>query len=69
MLRFAIPNKGALSEGAVKLLREAGYKCKRSGRELMMFDATNEIEFVFLRPRDIAEYVGNGMIDLGITEV
>ena len=67
MLKIALPNKGALSEGAVKLLKEAGYKCKRSGRELMLFDTKNDIEFVFLRPRDIAVYVGNGVIDLGIT--
>jgi len=67
MLKIAIPNKGALSEGAVKLLKEAGYKCKRSGRELMVTDVKNEIEFVFLRPRDIAVYVGNGLLDLGIT--
>ena len=67
MLQFAIPNKGALSEGAVQLLKAAGYKCSRSGRELIVSDAENNIDFVFLRPRDIATYVGRGIIDLGIT--
>lgn len=67
MLQIAIPNKGALSEDAVKLLKEAGYKCTRYSRELVVTDAKNEIDFVFLRPRDIALYVGNGIIDLGIT--
>ena len=66
-LKLAIPNKGALSEGAVKLLGEAGYRCVRSGRELIVADCANDIDFVFLRPRDIALYVGRGIIDLGIT--
>ena len=66
-LKLAIPNKGALSEGAVKLLGEAGYRCSRSGRELIVADDANGIDFVFLRPRDIALYVGRGIIDLGIT--
>ncbi len=67
MLKIAIPNKGALSEGAVSLMREAGYRCKRSGRELSVLDRENEVEFIYLRPRDIAIYVGNGTLDLGIT--
>ena len=66
-LKLAIPNKGALSEGAAKLLGEAGYRCGRSGRELIVEDCANGIDFVFLRPRDIALYVGRGIIDLGIT--
>ncbi len=67
MLRIAIPNKGALSETSVKLLKEAGYKVKRQSRELIVYDKKNDIEFVFLRPRDIAVYVANGVLDLGIT--
>lgn len=67
MLKLAIPNKGALSEDAVRLLGEAGYKCSRSGRELVVSDRVNDIDFVFLRPRDIALYVGDGVLDLGIT--
>lgn len=67
MLKIAIPNKGSLSEGAVELLKEAGYKCKRSSRELVLIDKDNELEFIFLRPRDIAVYVASGILDLGIT--
>lgn len=67
MLKIAIPNKGSLSEEAVTLIREAGYNCKRYSRELMVSDNENNVEFVFLRPRDIAIYVSNGIIDLGIT--
>ena len=56
MLQMAVPNKGALSESAVSLLKEAGYRCSRYGRELIVSDHENEIDFVFLRPRDIALY-------------
>lgn len=67
MLQIAIPNKGSLSDDSVKLFREAGYHCRRYGRELMVRDAQNQIDFVFLRPRDIAVYVENGVLDMGIT--
>lgn len=67
MIQIAIPNKGALSEAAVSLVKEAGYKCKRGGRELVIRDEKNGMEFFFLRPRDIAIYVANGVLDLGIT--
>ncbi len=67
MMKFAIPNKGTLSDDAVLLLKEAGYKCMRYGRELIIADRANGIEFVFLRPRDIATYVGRGIVPVGIT--
>lgn len=67
MFKIAIPNKGALSEGAVKILQDAGYRCKRHSRELVVRDAEHEVEFIFLRPRDIAVYVGSGLIHGGIT--
>lgn len=67
MLQIAIPNKGSLSEEAVRLVREAGYNCRRYSRELVVRDSAHEIEFIFLRPRDIAIYVSNGLLDMGIT--
>lgn len=67
MLKVALPNKGSLSEDSVKLVKSAGYSCRRIGKELMVTDHENEIEFVFLRPRDIAIYVSRGILDLGIT--
>jgi len=67
MVKIAIPNKGSLSEDAIGLISEAGYKCKRYGSELVLLDIKNDVEFYFLRPRDIAIYVGNGFLDLGIT--
>ncbi len=67
MLRIAVPNKGSLSEPAVELLKEAGYKQRRDPRELVLVDSRNDVEFFFLRPRDVAVYVGSGTVHAGIT--
>src|SRR4051795_12223929 len=67
LLRIALPNKGSLSQPAVEMLREAGYRQRTDSRELTLTDAENGVEFFFLRPRDIALYVGEGTLDLGIT--
>ena len=67
MLRVAVPNKGSLSESAAEMLREAGYRQRRDPRELVLADPDNDVEFFFLRPRDIAVYVGSGTLDVGIT--
>jgi ATP phosphoribosyltransferase len=67
MLRIAVPNKGSLSEPAAAMLREAGYHQRRDSRELVLVDPDNDVEFFYLRPRDIAEYVGSGTIDAGVT--
>lgn len=66
-LRVAVPSKGALHDESVALLGECGYACQRRGKELRSVDAANGIEFYFLRPKDIATYVGRGTIDVGIT--
>ncbi len=67
MLRVAVPNKGQLAEPARSMLTEAGYLRSASTRDLMVHDPDNDVEFFFLRPRDIAIYVGEGTLDLGIT--
>src|SRR5690606_23034523 len=67
VLRIAVPNKGSLSEPAIQLLTEAGYKQRRDPRELVLTDARNDVEFFFLRPRDDAVYVGSGTVQAGIT--
>ncbi|MGS2804824.1 ATP phosphoribosyltransferase [Nocardia sp. MW-W600-9] len=67
MLRVAVPNKGSLSESAVSILSEAGYRKRTDSRELTVLDPANQVEFFFLRPKDIAIYVGSGELDLGIT--
>jgi ATP phosphoribosyltransferase len=67
MLRIAVPNKGSLSETAADMLLEAGYTGRRDPRALSALDARNDVEFFYLRPRDIATYVGSGALDVGIT--
>jgi ATP phosphoribosyltransferase len=67
MLRIAVPNKGSLSEPASEMLHECGYRQRRDGRELVLADPENDAEFFFLRPRDVAVYVGAGTLDVGIT--
>ena len=67
MLRVAVPNKGALAATASEMLGEAGYRRRHEQRDLTVLDTVNEVEFFFLRPKDIAIYVGSGDLDLGIT--
>ena len=67
MLRVAVPNKGALSEPAAEILAEAGYRRRSDSKDLTVVDPANGVEFFFLRPKDIAVYVGSGELDFGIT--
>jgi len=67
MLRIAVPNKGSLSSAASEILREAGYAQRSDPKQLSLTDLDNEVEFFYLRPRDIALYVGEGTLDIGIT--
>jgi ATP phosphoribosyltransferase len=67
MLRIAVPNKGSLSDTAIQMLFEAGYVIRRDPKELIVTDPGNNVEFFYLRPRDIATYVGSGALDVGIT--
>lgn len=67
MLRIAVPNKGILADSAYSMLKEAGYATRRDAAELHVVDEPNQIEFFYLRPRDIATYVGEGSLDAGLT--
>ncbi len=67
MLRVAVPNKGTLSDSAAEILAEAGYRRRTDAKDLTVVDPANRVEFFFLRPKDIATYVGSGELDLGIT--
>lgn len=67
MLRVAVPNKGILSDTAILMLKEAGYAVRRDPKDLHVVDEANGIEFFYLRPRDIATYVGHGSLDVGLT--
>jgi ATP phosphoribosyltransferase len=67
MLRIAVPNKGTLALPATQMLQEAGYRQRSDPKDLLCRDEANGVEFFYLRPRDIATYVGSGDLDLGIT--
>jgi ATP phosphoribosyltransferase len=67
MLRVALPNKGTLAEPASTMMREAGYRQRSDSRDLSVYDEENAVEFFYLRPKDIATYVGNGDLNLGVT--
>ena len=67
MLRVAVPNKGSLAEASIAILIEAGYKQRSDSRDLVLVDGENNVEFYYLRPRDIAIYVGSGELEAGIT--
>jgi ATP phosphoribosyltransferase len=67
VLRIAVPNKGSLSDSSAEILREAGYRQRTDSRDLILLDQENGVEFYYLRPRDIAVYVGSGELEAGIT--
>ena len=67
VLKIAVPNKGSLSDLSITALKEAGYRQRSDVRDLVLIDPENSVEFYYLRPRDIAIYVGNGELDAGIT--
>lgn len=67
MLKIAVPNKGSLAESSIAILKEAGYRQRTDSRDLVLTDSANGVEFYYLRPRDIAIYVGSGELEAGIT--
>ncbi len=67
MMKVALPNKGSLADAATEILREAGYRQRTDQRDLSYIDPSNEVEFYYLRPRDIAIYVGSGELNIGVT--
>ena len=67
MLKIAVPNKGSLADASIAILKEAGYRQRVDSRDLVLTDPENSVEFYYLRPRDIALYVGSGELEAGIT--
>ena len=66
-LKIALPNKGSLSDPAIEVFKAAGFRQRQGNKDLIFLDPSNDVEFYYLRPRDIATYVGNGELDLGVT--
>ena len=64
---FAIPKKGRLYERVIKLLFGAGLDHHRPNRLDVAQCTTLPVTLVFLPASDIATYVAEGNVDLGIT--
>ncbi|MEJ2186458.1 MAG: ATP phosphoribosyltransferase [Gemmatimonadota bacterium] len=67
MIRLAIPNKGRLAEGARELLDRAGLEMEFRGERALQASLGTDFLALFVRARDIPEFVADGAADLGIT--
>lgn len=67
MIRVAIPNKGRLADGALDLLERAGLEVGVRGERALQAPLGGEFQAIFVRSRDIPEFVADGAADLGIT--
>jgi ATP phosphoribosyltransferase len=66
-LRLAVPNKGRLEAPAIELLRSAGLEFELSERRLSAGVRNADVELLFVRTEDVAEYVADGLVELGLT--
>ena len=66
-LRLALPNKGRLAEPSIDLLRAAGLEFELSDRRLSASVANADLELLFVRTEDVAEYVADGLVELGLS--
>ena len=68
-LRLAIPNKGRMLEPTIALLRDSGLDFEDGTRALVTRVSTFPLDILSVRTDDIAEFVADGVADLGITGV
>jgi ATP phosphoribosyltransferase len=66
LLRIGLP-KGSLQETTQKLFGLAGYVVRFLGRSYYPSIDDPEIECILIRPQEMARYVGQGVMDCGIT--
>ncbi len=66
-LRLALPNKGRLAESALDLLERAGLEPAMASARVLRADLGDDFTALFVRARDIPEFVADGAADLGIT--
>lgn len=65
--KFAIPKKGRLFEKVNELLKGAGIDYRREPRLDVAYCNGLPITLVFLPAKDIAKYVAEGNVDIGVT--
>lgn len=66
-LRIALPNKGRLADDALELLERAGLEPSVASDRSLRADLGDDFIALFVRARDIPEFVADGAADLGIT--
>lgn len=66
-LRIALPNKGRLADEALALLARAGLEPATAADRSLRADLGDDFAALFVRARDIPEFVADGAADLGIT--
>lgn len=68
MLKIALPKRGRIADDLGPLCREAGYEWPASSSSRALFARiSNNIEVMFVRTKDVATVVADGVVDLGIT--
>jgi ATP phosphoribosyltransferase len=65
-LKFAIPNKGRLSERTVQILNHAGLEIEGADDRKLYTNVRN-LSVMFLRASDIVRFVHKGAVDIGVT--
>ena len=67
-ITFALA-KGRLAEKSVDILEQCGIDCRcilEPSRKLVMSDASEKFEFIFVKPSDVPIYVEHGVADVGV---
>ena len=67
MLRIALPNKGRLADDARELFTDAGLEVRAAGPRALTASLGGEFQALFVRARDIPEFVADGAADAGVT--
>ena len=66
ILRLGIP-KGSLEEATVKMFKNAGFEVNIRHRSYFPSIDDEEIECMLIRAQEMARYVGDGILDVGLT--
>ena len=67
MLRIAVPTRAPCPSPPPRCCARPATAARATPRSSSLTDPDNDVEFFYLRPRDIAVYVGSGTLDFGIT--
>ena len=66
LLKLGIP-KGSLEKSTIELFEKAGWKIRVSSRNYFPSINDDDIECSLVRAQEMARYVDNGVLDLGLT--